>query len=310
MTKLFLLNNTIKGYINLGLCILLWAAVPVVTKKTLVELDNIQILFYSTIFSVIVMGAILVLKKKQSLIKKYKKKQILNMVFLGFLGNYLYYILLYGAIDKTTASEGFILAYTWPMLVLVLSFIILKEKATARKIVGVLISFVGIIVITTKGNITSLNLTNLYGDAMAIVGALTFALFSVLGKKNNYDRVVAVFIYYLAALIFLIPTVFIFSSFKLPSVNMWGWLMLNGFFVNGVSYMFWFNALDNVKTHMISNLLYLTPFVSLIYIAIFLEEKILASSIIGLVIIVFGVTSQYIKFNNTNRITVNKRRIS
>ncbi|WP_461207310.1 DMT family transporter [Clostridium sp. DL1XJH146] len=283
-----------NAYFNLALCILLWASIPVATKKILVELDNLQTLFYSTIFSTLVMGILVIFQKKKSEFKKNTAKEFSIMFFLGFLGNYLYYVLIYGALDKTTASEGFILAYTWPMLVLIISFIILKEKVTIMKIIGIFISFLGIIVITTNGNLSHFNLTNLHGDLLALSGALVFALFSVLGKKYNFDKTISVFIYYLSALIFIVPTVMVFSEIILPtSSSVWGWLIYNGVFVNGISYVFWFKALEGGETHIISNVLYLTPFVSLIYIAIFLDEKILMSSVAGLVIIVFGVLSQY-----------------
>lgn len=279
---------------NLALCILLWASIPVATKKILVELDNLQILFYSTILSTLVLGILLIFQKKIGDLKKYKKSQYSSMFFLGFIGNYVYYIFLYGALSKTTASEGFILAYTWPILVLILSFIILKDKVTIQKLAGIFISFFGIIIITTKGNVTTFNLTNLQGDILALSGAFVFALFSVLGKKFNFDKTISVFIYFLSALIFIIPTVLIFSRIVFPSFNVLLWIIYNGIFVNGVSYIFWFKALEGGKTHVVSNLLYLTPFISLIYITIFLHEKILTSAVVGIVVIVAGVLSQYI----------------
>ncbi len=296
-----MLENTLKSskkfiaYFNLSLCILLWASIPVVTKKILVELDNLQILFHSTILSALVLGGLVIFQKKIKDLMKYTIKEYIIMLLLGFLGNYLYYVLLYGALEKTTASEGFILVYTWPILVLILSFVILKEEVTVKKLVGVIISFLGIIIITTKGDLVGFNLTNLSGDILALGGALVFALFSVLGKKYNFDKIISVFIYFLSALIFLIPTVSTYSQFVWPSSKVMPWIIYNGIFVNGVSYIFWFKALENGETHIISNLLYLTPFISLIYISIFLNEKILISSIIGLVIIVCGILLQYLK---------------
>lgn len=287
-------KKEISGYMNLVFCILLWASIPVATKKMLVELDNFQILFYSTALSTLVMGIIVLAKKKVKTMREYRAVDYRKMFTLGILGNFLYYIFLYGALDKTTASEGFILAYTWPMLVVVLSFFILKEKATMGKVLGILISFIGIIVITTKGDFMDFQLTNLLGDAMAVLGAVTFALFSVLGKKQNYDKTVSVFVFFLAAFICLIPTVLIFSDFVWPSSEVWKWLIYNGVFVNGISYVFWFKALERGKTHIVSNMLYLTPFISLVYIYFFLNEKILLSSFAGLVIIVFGILIQYL----------------
>jgi drug/metabolite transporter (DMT)-like permease len=287
-------NKQSNAYTNLAFCILLWASIPVATKKILVELDNMQTLFYSTILSTLVLGILLIFQKKTKELKKYNKSQYSTMFFMGFLGNYLYYVFLYGALSKTTASEGFILAYTWPIMVLMLSFIILKDKVTIKKITGIFISFFGIVIITTNGNITTFNFTNLQGDILALSGAFVFALFSVLGKRFNFDKTISVFIYFLSALIFIVPTILIFSEITFPSVNVWLWIIYNGVFVNGISYIFWFKALEDGKTHIISNLLYLTPFISLIYISIFLDEKILISAVIGIIVIVVGVLSQYI----------------
>ena len=287
-------KRKLNSYANLALCILLWASIPVATKKILLELDSLQILFYSTIFSTLVLGILIVFQKKITLLKRYNKSQYSIMFLLGFLGNYLYYIFLYGALSKTTASEGFILAYTWPIMVLILSFIILKDMVTIQKILGILISFFGIIIITTNGNIATFNLTNFQGDILALSGAFVFALFSVLGKKYNFDKTISVFIYFLSALIFIIPTVLIFSEITFPSFKVWLWIIYNGVFVNGISYIFWFKALEDGETHIVSNLLYLTPFISLIYILIFLDEKILISAVVGIVVIVVGVLSQYI----------------
>jgi drug/metabolite transporter (DMT)-like permease len=60
---------------------------------------------------------------------------------------------------------------------------------------------------------------------------------------------------------------------------------------------FWFKALGGAETHIVLIFLYLTLFISLIYISIFLNERILISAVVGFVIIVFGVLSQYIKIN-------------
>ncbi len=290
------MSPKIKSYIYLGLCIISWGLIPIVSKKMLVELDNYQILFYSTGFSILEMYLVLLLQNKLGFFRKYSAKQYLNMSFLGFLGVYLYYVLLYKALSLTSASEGFILAYTWPILVLVLAFFLLKEKFTIKKLLSVLISFLGIIVIVTHGNMSSLQFTSLTGDILAISGAGIFALFSVLGKKHNYDQSLSVFIYFIAAFIILIPTILLTSSFKMPSLNIWFWILLNGLFVNGISNMFWFKALEHGDTHIISSALYLTPFLSLIYIYLFLGEGILLSSILGLAIIVTGVILQSVRF--------------
>ena len=263
-----------------------------VTKNILVELNNLQMLFYSTIFSCIVMGGIVLFQKKISVLATYSIHDYAKVGMLGFLGTYLYYVLLYAALALTSASEGFILAYTWPMLVIILAFPLLKERLTVKKLCSIFISFLGIVVNVTHGSIFTLSFTSLQGDMLALGGAGVFALFSVLGKKYHYDQVVSVFIYFVTALVIITPTLFLFSSLKVPSFHVWLWLLLNGFLVNGISYIFWFKALEYGDTSVTSNALYLTPFLSLVYIALFLGEQILLSSIVGLVIIVVGIVLQ------------------
>lgn len=292
MYKLSKTNKTAASFFYLGLCILSWGLIPVVTKNILVELNSLQMLFYSTIFSCIVMGGIVLFERKIHVLKTYTISDYAKIGVLGFLGTYLYYVLLYAALALTSASEGFILAYTWPMLVIILAFPLLKESLTIRKLCSILISFFGIVVIVTHGSIVALAFTSLQGDILALGGAAVFALFSVLGKKYRYDQVVSVFIYFVTALVFITPTLFLFSSLKIPSFHIWLWLLLNGFLVNGISYIFWFKALEYGDTSVTSNALYLTPFLSLVYIALFLGEQILLSSIVGLVIIVVGIVLQ------------------
>jgi len=99
-------SKNISGYIYLALCIIFWASIPVASKKILVELNNLQMLFYSTIFSFLALGVILLIQKKHKIMKQISRKDYLNMAFLGFLGAYLYYVLLYGAFALTTAQES------------------------------------------------------------------------------------------------------------------------------------------------------------------------------------------------------------
>src|SRR2546421_8400038 len=249
-------------------------------------------LFYSTIFSCLVMGGLVLFQKKISVLATYSIRDYAKVGVLGFLGTYVYYVLLYAALALTSASEGFILAYTWPMLVIILAFPLLKERLTVKKLCSIFISFLGIVVIVTHGSLFTLSFTSLQGDMLALGGAGVFALFSVLGKKYHYDQVVSVFIYFVTALVFITPTLFLFSSLKIPSFHILLWLLLNGFLVNGISYIFWFKALEYGDTSVTSNALYLTPFLSLVYIALFLGEKILLSSVVGLVIIVVGIILQ------------------
>ena len=61
---------------------------------------------------------------------------------------------------------------------------------------------------------------------------------------------------------------------------------------NAVAFIFWFKALEYGETAQMTNMVFLTPFISLIYIYFLVGEQILPSSIVGLIFIVLGIVIQ------------------
>ena len=281
-----------QSYLSLALCILLWASIPVASKKILAELSNLQMLFYSTIFSVFALGALVLWQRKTVNLKDYTLRDFANMCWLGFLGAFLYYVLLYGAFARTSAAEGFLLAYTWPILISLLAVPLLGERFTPARLIAVLISFSGVVAIVTQGRMVELRVENLAGNLLALCGALVFALFSIQGKRANYNVTVAAFVYFCAALICSAVAIVLSGGLALPSTAVWGWLIYNGLLVNGLSYVFWFKALEHGDTFIVSNLLYLTPAISLLFVLLLLDEPIHASAVSGLVLIIAGILFQ------------------
>ncbi len=281
-----------QSYLNLALCILLWATIPVASKKILSELSNLQMLFYSTVFSVFALGALVLWQRKIATLMDNTFRDFAHMCWLGFLGAFLYYVLLYGAFARTSAAEGFILAYTWPILISLLAVLLLGERFTPARLLAILISFSGVIAIVTQGRMVALRVENLSGNVLALGGALVFALFSVLGKRASNDLTVAAFVYFCAALICSAAAIALSGGLPLPSATVWGWLIYNGLLVNGLSYVFWFKALEHGDTFIVSNLLYLTPAISLLFVLLFLDEPIHASAVSGLILIIAGILFQ------------------
>ena len=281
-----------QSYLSLALCILLWASIPVASKKILAELSNLQMLFYSTIFSVFALGALVLWQRKTVSLKDYKLRDFANLCWLGFLGAFLYYVLLYGAFARTSAAEGFLLAYTWPILISLLAVPLLGERFTPTRLIAIVISFSGVVAIVTQGRMVELRVENLAGNLLALCGALVFALFSIQGKRANYNVTVAAFVYFCAALICSAAAIIFSGGLALPSTAVWGWLIYNGLLVNGLSYVFWFKALEHGDTFIVSNLLYLTPAISLLFVLLLLDEPVHASAVSGLVLIIAGILFQ------------------
>ena len=189
-----------QSYLSLALCILLWASIPVASKKILAELTSLQMLLYSSIFSVVALGALVLWQRKMASLASYTLRDYAYLSWLGFLGAFLYYVLLYGAFARTSAAEGFVLAYTWPILISLLAVPLLGERISPARLFAIAISFSGVVVIVTRGRMVELRVENLSGNLLALCGALVFALFSLQGKRAKYDLTIAAFVYFCAAL--------------------------------------------------------------------------------------------------------------
>ncbi|MFA6023736.1 MAG: DMT family transporter [Candidatus Gracilibacteria bacterium] len=283
------------AYIYTVLAILLWGSTASVSKLILQDISSIQLIFYSFPFTIVGLFLIMLFQGKLKDLTTYKKQDIWKLAGMGFLGCFLYYVFLFGAIERTSAQEAFVVNYLWPVMVVIFGVLLLREKFTGRTVISILLSFIGVAIVVSKGEWMSLDNLNLTAILMAASGAMVYGLFSVLGKKLKYEVFSSMFYYYLFGFIYVLLSVLFFS--EIPSLDMkqvagLAWI---GFFTNGLAFVFWFKALEIGETAKVSNLVFLTPFASLIFIHFLVGEPILISSIIGLVLIVLGVLIQSYK---------------
>ncbi len=269
--------------------VLIWATTPVVGKLTLQSMSSFELLFYSFPFSVAVLAFALVFRDGIQGFRGFALRDYGIFAFMGFLGCYLYYLLFFAALKIGTAQEVFILNYLWPIMLVVFASIILKEGINIRRILGILLGFAGVATIIFGGNaIHRSPVFNLKADLLVIFAACCYGLFSALGKKLKYDKLVATFHYYLFACIFAILTLpFLTELRKLSMPELFGVIWI-GAMTNGIATFLWFKALESGEVVRAASLVFLTPFVSLIYISVFLHEPITVASLVGLVLIVSG----------------------
>ncbi len=269
---------------------MLWAMIPVAAKLGQNSLDNHQFLFYSSLVSFITLFLITLYNKKISLIRSYSFKDILTVVSLGFLGTYLYYLFLYLGYKDAVGLEVLVVQYLWPILIVVFSIFILKEKLTIQKTISIFLGFLAVIMTLTKGNFTDIHISNLPVIVLVLLGSASFALFSVLSKKITLEPMGAVTMYFLVATISSFISMFYFSEFSLPNQSEIIFILLNGVFLNGISYLFWINALKLVEASYLAPYIFITPILSAFYLILFFDEPIYIAYIIGLgLVIIAGV---------------------
>jgi len=295
------MNKSKIAYFYLGFVIILWASAPAVAKILLKNLNNFQVLFFTTLIATITLFLIALFQNKIKLICDYKLKDYLTFAYMGGLGIFLYYLFSFGSLMLISAQESTIVNYLWPIMVVIFASLILKEKLTLTKIAAIILSFLGVYIVISQGNLLSFTFSNKTGVLLAFLGAVSYGLFSVLGKQHNYERITSMMFYYLFSFVFITIAVLIFSKIQLPNLYELIGLLWLGAIISGIAYVLWFLALKYGETSKVSNIIYLTPFVALIYISILVGEKILFSSIIGLIVIILGISLQFLKLNKNSK---------
>ena len=281
-----------KNYLYAIITVFLWSSMSPLVKILLGGVPNLQIISVCSYFSVLFL---LLLNIKTGSIKEMKKlraKDYLIICSLGFLGIFLYTVLYYYGLSQLTAHEACILNYLWPIMLVIFSCIILKEKMTVMKGVAMLCSFLGIVFLSTGDSVTSGG-NRVVGIICCVSAAACYGLFSVLNKKADYNQNVFMMLVWAVAAIGSTVTGLIFEDWvAIEGVSWIGFIWL-GVFVKALGYLLWALALKGTaESSKIANLAFLTPFIALLISAVFLKEHVSIGALFALVFIIGGILLQ------------------
>lgn len=248
-------------------------------------------LFYSSLSASIALFIIILFQGKTKRVFKSGKKEILNSAILGFMNPFFYYIILFKAYTLLPAQIAQPLNFIWPIMIVVLSIPILKQKIPIKSLLAIFISFFGVLLISTKGRLFNLRIDEPYGVFLALSSSLIWALFFILNVRNRKDEVIRLFLSFTFGCIYTF--ILFYPNFSIPPLPGILGAIYIGLFEMGITFVIWIKALKySSTTAQVNNLIYLTPFLSLVVIRIVIKERILLSSIIGIIFIIFGIILQ------------------
>jgi len=287
------MNNRQKGYLYAGLTILFWGTSASAFKIGLRYVDYFQLLLYSSFTAVIFLFFVLWAQKKLKILKTFTRKQYLYSMFLGFLNPFLYYVILFKAYTLLPAQIAQPLNFVWPIVLVLLSIPILKQKIGLKSFVALIVSFIGVYFISSQGQLFNHQFADPLGVTLALSTSVVWALFWLYNMKDQRDEVLKLFLNFVFAFFFILA-ITIKESSVIPQ-NVEGVLtaIYIGLFEMGITFVIWLKALKLAgRTDKIGNLIYLTPFCALVFIHLFLGEKIYLTTILGLILIISGILLQ------------------
>ncbi|HSH53361.1 MAG TPA: DMT family transporter [Bacteroidales bacterium] len=287
------MNNRQKGYLYAGLTILFWGTSASAFKIGLRYIDYFQLLLYSSFTALIFLFFVLWAQKKLKILKTFTRKQYLYSMFLGFLNPFLYYVVLFKAYSLLPAQIAQPLNFIWPIVLVLLSIPILKQKIGFRSFVALIISFTGVYFISSQGNLFNHKFADPLGVTLALSTSVVWSLFWLYNMKDQRDEVLKLFLNFAFAFFFILALTIKESSVFPQKIEGVYTAIYIGLFEMGITFVLWLKALKLAgRTDKIGNLIYLTPFCALVFIHIFLGEKIYITTIFGLILIILGILLQ------------------
>lgn len=294
MENAFSLTNNRKAYAFALLAVFFWSTAGSAFKLTLSHFHPYQLLLLAGLISFLALLLLYLLRNNFKYSELINPKHLRRSAMLGFLNPFLYYVILFWAYSKLPAQEAVALNYLWPVTLVLLSIPFLKQRIGWLSLTAIFISFCGTLVIAVRGDFSSFSLSDPIGVSLAVGSSVVWALYWILNMKDARDALGKLVLNFgfgtlYTAILFLIASPTLSSDWQ--GFAGAGYI---GLFEMGFTFFFWLLALKySDTTARVSNLIFLSPFLSLIFIRIIVKEPIMISTIGGLVLIISGVFIQH-----------------
>ncbi len=263
---------------------LLWSTAASAFELTLRYMDPTMLVLLSSSFSFVVLLLLRLLRGGRAPVPFLSARAALA----GFLNPFLYYLVLLGAYDALPGQVAMVVNYLWPVTLVLLSVPVLGQSVGARGLAGVLVSFAGVVVLALgrgrEGGVAA-------GPVMlALLSTVIWASYWLVCMRwegRVGDRLLAGFAW---GLLYLLAWTAITDGFRLPPVEGFAGCAWVGLFEMSLTFLLWLTALSRASsTAQVGSLIYLTPFVSLVWIALAVGERIGAATVAGLALVVIGI---------------------
>lgn len=282
--------------------VFLWSTVATAFKIALSYYSPLQLVFVAVLTSIIALTSILAWQKKLSLLKQQFLRRPMFYLVTGLINPFLYYVVLFKAYSLLPAQQALSLNYTWAVLLPLLAAPLLKQHLRKSDIAAALIAYTGVFIIATGGDISGFSFDSPLGIGLALTSTLLWCLYWIVNTKDQGDPAVSLLLSFLIGLPFIAMTLVLTDA--LPSFSLKAIFagMYVGLFEMGITFVLWLMALKTAtRTANISTMVFLSPVMSIGFIAWILQETIAMTTYLGLAFILSGMMLQQLLPRYTER---------
>jgi drug/metabolite transporter (DMT)-like permease len=273
-----------------------WSTVATAFKLTLAYFSVLQLLLVATGCSVILLLGLLWRQQKLSLLGYWFRQKPGFFLLSGLMNPLLYYLLLLYAYDFLPGQQAQTLNYTWAITLSLLSVPFLGQVIRTQDWLAIILGYLGAAVIATRGDLLGLNFVSGWGVVLALASTLIWSAYWIINTRNQADPLVALTLNFILALPLIAVATWVWSDFQLLAWQGWLGAIYLGLFEMGFAFVMWLLAMQYAEsTARISNLIFISPFVSLVLLYFLVGEQIYPATLVGLLMIILALMIQQYK---------------
>ncbi|TVZ39567.1 EamA-like transporter family protein [Alteromonadaceae bacterium 2753L.S.0a.02] len=280
-----------KAIVFALLAVFCWSTVATAFKLALQQQSIYQLLMIANGVSLVTFAiALLSQKKLKQAVTHWPAMP--TTLMLAVLNPVVYYVLLFAAYNQLPAQVAQPINYTWALSLTVLSVPLLGHRVTRRDSLALFLGYSGVVVVSFAGAASGLDVTGL-GVLLAFLSTVIWALYWLLSARDSREPLIALFQNFLIALPLSFVVFMVFDGEVRLQTSALFTAIYIGIFEMGVAFIFWLLALKTVsRVSIISNLIFISPFISLFFIHKVLEETVSLGTLFGLVVLMAGLLLQ------------------
>lgn len=261
---------------------------------------------YRLLLAVLLMAPI-IMKKYRHEIKQINRKDWIFSIFAGvFLA--FHFILWFESLNYTSVASSVVLVTLQPIFAFLGTYLFFKERFSYGAIISMLIALIGSIIISWGD--FQISGTALFGDILALLGAVTVTAYFLLGQqvRRNLSIMTYTFVVYgISSITLIMYNLMLGNSFiGYPADHWWIFLAL-AIFPTFLGHTLFNWALKWLSTSTISMAIVFEPAGASILAYFIFDEKITAFQLLGGTIVLFGLFLFILSTNRKSTLTISKK---
>ena len=279
------------------MAVALWSTMATAFKWALIYSSPMQLITAAATVSWLFFAVSLAIGGRLSRVIEVPRALLWRCLILGLLNPALYYWILFQAYDLLPAQDAMAINYTWGLTLPLIAALFSKIVPTRSEVGLALLSYLGILIIVTDGDLSAFEFNAPVGVLLALTSTVIWGLSWVLNSRfvdnHQLDPQVTLFLNFTAAT----PVLWLITVLTDGVMAMTWASILSGLYVGlfemGIAFILWMSALRLTDNPIrVSSLIFLAPPISLVLITTVLGEPISQSTLLGLAVILLGLAGQ------------------